>query len=118
MVPHVPTRSSHSAFSRRKRRVGAPRQGVLYATSPRLSLSYHPTLRESRPSHQPVTPKHGSWLNQIEIWFGVVQKRVIRRGNFVSKADLTRRILAYIAYYNEHLARPYRWTYTGEPLAA
>jgi hypothetical protein len=43
------------------------------------------------------TPKHGSWLNQIEIWFGVVQKRVIRRGNFVSKADLTRRILAYIA---------------------
>jgi transposase len=64
------------------------------------------------------TPKHGSWLNQIEIWFGVLQKRVIRRGNFVSKADLTRRILAYIAYYNENLAHPYRWTYTGQPLAA
>jgi len=63
------------------------------------------------------TPKHGSWLNQIEIWFGVLQKRVIRRGNFVSKADLTRRILAYIAYYNENLAHPYRWTYTGQPLA-
>jgi hypothetical protein len=73
------------------------------------------------PEHKHVihyTPKHGSWLNQIEIWFGVLEKRVIRRGNFVSKADLTRRILAYIAYYNENLAHPYRWTYTGQPLAA
>jgi DDE superfamily endonuclease len=73
------------------------------------------------PGHKHVihyTPKHGSWLNQIEIWFGVLEKRVIRRGNFVSKADLTRRILAYIAYYNENLAHPYRWTYTGQPLAA
>lgn len=73
------------------------------------------------PEHKHVihfTPKHGSWLNQIEIWFGVLQKRVLRRGNFVSKADLTRRILAYIAYYNENLAHPYRWTYTGQPLAA
>ena len=64
------------------------------------------------------TPKHGSWLNQIEIWFGVLQRRVIRRGNFRSKADLTRRILEYIVYYNEHLAHPYRWTYTGQPLLA
>jgi hypothetical protein len=48
----------------------------------------------------------------------VLQKRVIRRGNFLSKADLMRRILAYIAYYNENLAHPYRWTYTGQPLAA
>ena len=61
------------------------------------------------------TPKHGSWLNQIEIWFGVLQKRVIRRGDFRSKADLMRRILAYILYYNENLAHPYRWTYTGQP---
>jgi len=73
------------------------------------------------PEHKHVihfTPKHGSWLNQIEIWFGVLQRRVIRRGNFRSKADLTRRILEYIAYYNENLAHPYRWTYTGQPLAA
>ena len=73
------------------------------------------------PEHKHVihyTPKHGSWLNQIEIWFGVLQKRVIRRGDFRSKADLMRRILAYILYYNENLAHPYRWTYTGQPLAA
>jgi hypothetical protein len=73
------------------------------------------------PDHKHVihyTPKHGSWLNQIEIWFGVLQRRVIRRGNFVSKADLTRRIVDYLGYYNKHLAHPYRWTYTGQPLAA
>ena len=55
------------------------------------------------PEHKHVlhyTPKHGSWLNQIEIWFGVLQRRVIRRGNFRSKADLTRKILDYITYYN------------------
>jgi len=73
------------------------------------------------PDHKHVlhfTPKHGSWLNQIEIWFGVLQRRVIRRGNFRSKADLARKILEYIVYYDTHLAHPYCWTYTGKPLAA
>lgn len=75
----------------------------------------------TNPKHKHVihyTPKHGSWLNQIEIWFGVLQRRVIRRGHFRSKADLTRKLIDYIAYYNENLAHPYRWTYTGQPLAA
>jgi transposase len=61
------------------------------------------------------TPKHGSWLNQIEIWFGVLSRRVLRRGDFASVEDLTRKILAYIAYYNAHQAHPYEWTYTGKP---
>jgi transposase len=61
------------------------------------------------------TPKHGSWLNQIEIWFGVLNRRVLRRGDFSSLADLTRKILEYIAYYNAHFAHPYEWTYTGKP---
>jgi hypothetical protein len=70
------------------------------------------------PSHKHVihyTPKHGSWLNQIEIWFGVLSRRVLRRGDFSSVADLTEKILAYIAYYNAHHAHPYEWTYTGKP---
>jgi transposase len=73
------------------------------------------------PEHKHVihyTPKHGSWLNQIEIWFGVLQRRLLRRGEFSSKADLTRQLYAYLEYYNVHWARPYRWTYTGQPLAA
>ena len=97
-------RLSGVEFEPKKLRTGAQRRAFL-----------------TNPEHKHVihyTPKHGSWLNQIEIWFGVLQKRVIRRGNFVSKADLTRRILAYITYYNENLAHPYRWTYTGQPLAA
>lgn len=72
-------------------------------------------------SHRHVvhfTPKHGSWLNQVEIWFSVLARRVIRRGDFTSKADLSRKILAYIAYHNEYKAHPYDWTYTGKPLVA
>jgi len=73
------------------------------------------------PEHRHVihyTPKHGSWLNQIEIWFGMLQRRLLRRGEFSSTADLARRLLEYIEYYNVHWARPYRWTYTSQPLAA
>ncbi|MCL6546377.1 MAG: transposase [Bryobacteraceae bacterium] len=75
----------------------------------------------TRSEHRHViqyTPKHGSWLNQIEIWFGMLQRRLLRWGEFPSTADLTRRLLAYIEYHNIHWARPYRWTYTGQPLAA
>jgi hypothetical protein len=64
------------------------------------------------------TPKHGSWLNQIEIWFGVLSRRVLRRGSFKSVDDLARQILAYIAHYNAHFAHPYEWTYTGKPGAS
>src|SRR5262249_12715386 len=64
------------------------------------------------------TRKHGSWLNQVEMWFSVLARRVIRRGNFVSKADLARKILAYIVYHNAGKAHPNEWTYTGKPLVA
>jgi len=73
------------------------------------------------PSHRHVvhyTPKHGSWLNQIEIWFGVLARRLLRRGEFRSAEELARRILEYIDYYNRHQAHPYAWTYTGQPLAS
>ena len=61
-------------------------------------------------------PKHTSWLNQVEIWFSVLARRVLRRGNFRSTDDLRQKILAYIAYYNRTRAKPYKWTYTGRPL--
>jgi hypothetical protein len=64
------------------------------------------------------TPKHGSWLNQIEIWFGVLSRRVLRRGDFTSVEDLAGKIRAYIAYYNAHFAHPYEWTYMGKPGAS
>jgi len=75
-------------------------------------------LTDAEHRHQiHYTPKHGSWLNQIEIWFGVLQRRLLRHGEFRSQADLARQLRAYLAYYNAHWAKPYRWTYTGQPLA-
>jgi transposase len=73
----------------------------------------------SDPSRRHVvhfTPKHGSWLNQVELWFSVLARRVLRRGDFPSRADLVRKIVAYIAYHNAWKAQPYAWTYTGKPL--
>ena len=73
------------------------------------------------PSHQHVfhyTPKHGSWLNQIEIWFGVLSRRLLRRGEFHSVQELAERMLAFIEYYDHHDAHAYEWTYTGKPLVS
>ena len=61
-------------------------------------------------------PKHTSWLNQIEIWFSILSRRVIRRGVFRSTADLRDRILKFIDYYNDTMAKPFKWTYAGRPL--
>jgi transposase len=63
-------------------------------------------------------PFHASWLNQIELWFNTLQRRCLRFGDFISGDDLAAKILAFIETYNRLHARPYRWTYTGEALAA
>jgi len=63
-------------------------------------------------------PKHSSWLNQIEIVFGIVTRRVLRRGNFQSTEALKERLLDFIDYFNRTFAKPFRWTYTGRPLTA
>jgi transposase len=61
-------------------------------------------------------PKHTSWLNQVEIWFSILVRRVLRRGSFRSTKELRERIVAFIAYFNRTLAKPFKWTYTGRPL--
>ncbi len=75
----------------------------------------------SDPSHRirfVYTPKHTSWLNQIEIWFSILVRKVLRRGSFVSTAELQQRIEGFIAYFNETMARAFKWTYKGRPLQA
>jgi putative transposase len=75
----------------------------------------------SDPTHRIVfhfTPKHSSWLNQIEIWFSILVRKLLRRANFTSKADLKTRILEFIAYFNRTMAKPFQWTYKGKALAA
>ena len=62
-------------------------------------------------------PKHTSWLNQIEIWFGILVRRVLKRGHFKTLEELSHRILAFIEYFNKTMAKPFKWTYKGRPLA-
>jgi len=68
------------------------------------------------PSHRirfVYTPKHSSWLNQIEIWFSILVRRLLARASWVSVAQLRQGILAFIAYYNRLSNGPFRWTYKG-----
>jgi hypothetical protein len=74
----------------------------------------------SNPTHQIVvhyTPKHCSWLNQIEIWFSILVRKLLKRASFVSKDDLKNRILSFIDYFNQTMAKPFKWTYKGKVLA-
>lgn len=64
------------------------------------------------------TPRHCSWLNQVELWFSILVRRVLKRGSFKSVEELRARLLAFIEYFNEALAKPFKWTYKGRPLAA
>ena len=63
------------------------------------------------------TPKHASWLNQVEIFFSILARRLIKRGAFTSEQDLACQMLAFVETYNQ-TARPFRWTYTGKVLTA
>ena len=75
----------------------------------------------SEPTHRIVfhyTPKHASWMNQVEIWLSILVRKVIKRGNFSSIKELKRKVLAFIEYYNRTMAKPFKWTYQGKALAA
>jgi len=73
----------------------------------------------SDPTHRHVfhfTPIHGSWLNQVELFFSVLVRRFLKRGDFSSAAEFEQRLERWLVDYNARHAHPYRWTYTGEPL--
>jgi transposase len=75
----------------------------------------------SDPTHRIVfhyTPKHASWMNQIEIWFSILVRKVLKRGSFISVDELKRKVLAFIEYYNRTMAKPFKWTYQGKALIA
>jgi putative transposase len=75
----------------------------------------------SDPTHRIVfhyTPKHCSWLNQIEIWLSILVRKLLRRGSFRSLHELKDKVFAFIDYYNRTMAKPFKWTYQGKPLVA
>ena len=74
----------------------------------------------SDPTHRIVfyfTPKHASWLNQIEIWFSILVRKLLRKGSFTSVDDLHNKVMRFIAYYNSTMAKPFKWTYGGKALS-
>jgi hypothetical protein len=62
------------------------------------------------------TPKHASWMNQVEIWLSILARKLLKRGSFVSVEDLKAKVLAFIEYYNKTMAKPFRWTWKGKAL--
>jgi hypothetical protein len=82
----------------------ASRAAFLSDTSHRIRIAY--------------TPKHASWLNQVEMWFSVLARRLLKRSSFASVDELKERILRFIDYFNQTMAKPFQWTYAGRPLQA
>jgi len=90
------------------------RQGILENLATRAAFLQDPNHR----IRFVYTPKHCSWMNQIEIWFGILSRKLLRRGSFLSTTALRDRILAFIEYFNATMAKAFKWTYTGRPLTA
>ena len=84
-----------------------------------LSVHKHQRVKECLSGHPKyfvhVTPTHASWLNQIELWFSIFARKIIKRGVFDSRDDLVKKTFEFIELYNKN-AKPFRWTYTGDPL--
>ena len=99
------------------------RQGRVHVVADNLNTHYGPAVRAWNERHGNrfvfhYTPTHGSWLNQVEIFFGILSRRVLKHASYATTRLLDNAILRFLRQWNEEEGHPFRWTYRGETLVA
>lgn len=124
VVDNLDTHRSESLVRMVARASGVEEEGIDLGVKGERGILHNRLSRAaflSDPTHKIVfhyTPKHSSWLNQIEIWFSILVRKLLKRGSFRSVEELEGKVLEFIDYYNRTMAKPFAWTYRGKALVA